>query len=187
MNTPGNHLQSQARTIDFLQGLLNIYLFHGCGGKKALEDIATNNFFEKLHQNILDFFKWRLICRLNLVVVARSDCPSVVLLVQILVCWLPTFISPDKISKPENQSRHDRTVKILQDLDKKIYNLRNAHILSHHNFQLFYHSHLPFNAILLSLLRTNTSSHHFENPYLIADDVTCERSQIGRASCRERV
>jgi len=92
------------------------------------------------------------------------------------VCWLLTFILPDKISKPENQSRHERTVKILQDLDKKIYNLRNAHILRHHNFQLFYYSPLPFNAILLSLLRTNTSFHHFENPSPIADDVTCERS-----------
>ena len=100
------------------------------------------------------------------------------------VCWLLTFISPDKISKPENQSRHERTVKILQDLDKKIYNLRNAHILRHHNFQLFYHSPLPFNAILLSLLRTNTSSHHFENPYLIADDVICERSLNCRFFCQ---
>jgi len=83
---------------------------------------------------------------------------------------------PDKISKPENQSRHERTVKILQDLDEKIYNLRNTHILRHHNFQLFHHSPLLFNVILLSLLRTNTSSHHFENPSPIADDVTCERS-----------
>ena len=92
------------------------------------------------------------------------------------VCWLLTFILPDKISKPENQSRHERTVKILQDLDEKIYNLRNTHILRHHNFQLFYHCPLLFNAILLSLLRTNTSSHHFENPCPIAADVTCERS-----------
>jgi len=83
---------------------------------------------------------------------------------------------PDKISKPENQSRHERTVKILKDLDEKIYNLRKTHILLHHNFQLFHYSPLLFNAILLSLLRTNTSFHHFENPSPIADDVTCERS-----------
>jgi len=92
------------------------------------------------------------------------------------VCWLQTFILPDKISKFENQSRHERTVKILQNLDKKIYNLRNAHISRHHNFQLFHYSPLLFNVILLSLPGTNTSFHHFKNPSPIADDVTCERS-----------
>ena len=36
--------------------------------------------------------------------------------------------------------------------------------------------HLIKFIILLSLLRTNTSFDHFENPSPIADDVTCERS-----------